>query len=83
MSRVGRSAELDRILRFRSEPDLSPDSQRTTLEVAVARHYKVLTSAGVQMPLLPAWRGLIDDTLRIEERGPVRGAVFDPRMVCR
>jgi hypothetical protein len=80
MSRADGSGELERLSRLRDELDIDPESLRSTLEVSLGRPLEGPDDRGrFQVPLTPAWRGLIDESLRLEEHG-ARGVVFDPRL---
>ncbi len=81
MSRADGSGELERLSRLRDELDIDPESLRSTLEVSLGRPLEGPDDRGrFQVPLTPAWRGLIDESLRLEEDGALRGVVFDPRL---
>jgi hypothetical protein len=81
MSRVDGSAELEQLGRLRDELDLSPESLRSTLEVSLGMPLDGPDDRmRFRVPLTPAWRGVIDETLRTKEHGPLRGVVFDPRL---
>lgn len=85
MSRVDGSSELAGLTALMEELDLSPDTLRTTLEVALG-----MPLAGpdnrmrFQVPRPASWRQVIDETLRatlgVGEHGPQRGVIFDPRL---
>jgi superfamily II DNA or RNA helicase len=81
MSRVDGSGELARLSSLREELDLSPESLRSTLEVALGLRLEGPDERmRFQVPLTPSWRSLIDETLRVGDRGQLRGVVFDPRL---
>lgn len=81
LSRVDGSAELARLSKLRDELDLSPETLHSTLEVALGRPLDGPDARGrFQIQLTPAWRGLINESLRVNERAPLRGVVFDPKL---
>src|SRR6202008_2865078 len=71
--------------------DLSPDTLRKTLDVALGLNFGRPRLDGpdgrgrfrLRQPLPPRWKGIIDDALRVERAGRDQGAlpavVFDPR----
>ncbi len=85
------AAEAQRVADFCREIDLSPDTLRRTLEVALGLDFGRPRLDGpdrqgrfrLRHPLPPQWKGIIDDALRIEGAGRGQGAlpamVFDPR----
>jgi hypothetical protein len=75
---------------FACHIDLSPETLKQTLEVALASGFGYPRLAGpdakgrmrLATPIPPRWQSLIDDTLRLERKGAAIGAlpaiVFDP-----
>lgn len=86
---VNGEAYAEQLQAFSQHIDLTPDTLRETLEVAmgVGMGYPRLTgpdAAGrmqLAQPIPMKWQALIDDTLRLERkgtRGPLPNLVFDP-----
>ena len=81
----------ERLVEFGNHIDLSPDTLRLTLEVAMASGFGYPRLDGpdpagrmrLSTPIPPRWQSLIDDTLRLERKGSGIGAlpaiVFDPQ----
>ena len=78
-------------MEFARHIDLSPETLRQTLEVALASGFGYPRLEGpdakgrmrLAAPIPPRWQSLIDDTLRLERKGASIGAlpalVFDPK----
>jgi len=79
------------LVEFARHIDLSPDTLKQTLEVALASGFGYPRLEGpdpkgrmrLATPIPPRWQSLIDDTLRLERKGASIGAlpafVFDPK----
>ena len=79
------------LVEFGHHIDLSPETLKQTLEVALASGFGYPRLDGpdakgrmrLSTPIPPRWQSLIDDTLRLERKGAAIGAlpaiVFDPR----
>jgi SNF2-related domain/Helicase conserved C-terminal domain len=84
-------AEVQRLTYLCRQIDLSPESLRKTLDVALGFNFGRPRLDGpdgrgrfrLRPPLAPQWKDIIDDTLRVERVGQDRGAlpavVFDPK----
>jgi len=81
--------EARKIAALGSDLDLSPDTLRDTLEVALGIGIGHPRLEGpdargrmqLARPLPPRWEPLIDDTLRLADRGgALPGLIFDPRL---
>ena len=78
--------EARRIEDLRAEADLSPDTLRETLDVAMGVGYGRPRLEGpdargrmrLKAPIPPSWQALIDDTVRLERTNALPGLVFDP-----
>ena len=79
------------LVEFGHHIDLTPETLKQTLEVALASGFGYPRLDGpdakgrmrLSTPIPPRWQSLIDDTLRLERKGAAIGAlpaiVFDPR----
>jgi superfamily II DNA or RNA helicase len=84
--------EVSRIVEFCRAIDLSPDTLRTTLDVALGINFGRPRLEGpdargrfrLRQPLPPQWSSIIDDSLRFSRAGAQQGALpavaFDPRV---
>lgn len=84
------AAESRRLAELCREIDLSPETLRKTLDVALGLHFGRPRLDGpdargrfrLRHPLPPQWKGIIDDALRLQGKGSNQGAlpavVFDP-----
>lgn len=78
--------EARRIEALRAEADLSPDTLRETLDVAMGVGHGRPRLEGpdgrgrmrLKAPIPPSWQALIDDTVRLERSNALPGLVFDP-----
>lgn len=87
--------ELARLAALCQAVDLSPETLRATLEVALGLGVGLPRLEGpdgrgrfrVSSPIPPAWVDAVDETLRLRsrtgERGPLRSVVFDPSLFVR
>src|SRR5260370_16931688 len=67
MSREDGSGELERLSHLRDELDIGPEALRSTLEVSLGRPLEGPDDRGrFQVPLTPAWRGLLHDSLPLK-----------------
>lgn len=85
------AAEAQRLTDLCRQIDLSPETLRKTLDVALGLNFGRPRLDGpdgrgrfrLRHPLPPRWKGIIDDALRLERAGRDQGAlpavVFDPR----
>jgi superfamily II DNA or RNA helicase len=85
------SAEAQRLMELCRQIDLSPETLRKTLDVALGLNFERPRLEGpdargrfrLRHPLPPQWNEIIDDTLRLRRGGRDQGAlpamVFDPR----
>lgn len=85
------SAEVQRLTDFCRQIDLSPETLRRTLDVALGFNFGRPRLDGpdgrgrfrLRPPLPPRWKDIIDDTLRIgragQEQGALPAVVFDPK----
>jgi superfamily II DNA or RNA helicase len=83
-------AEAERLDRFRREIDLSPDTLKRTLDVALGLNFGRPRLDGpdangrfrLRQPLPPQWTAIIDDSLRLgrsaRELGALPALAFDP-----
>jgi superfamily II DNA or RNA helicase len=84
-------AEVQRLIDLCCQIDLSPETLRKTLDVALGLNFGRPRLYGpdargrfqLQQPLPPRWKGIIDDALRIKGEGRAQGAlpavIFDQR----
>jgi ERCC4-related helicase len=82
--------EAEQLLALKRELDLSPDTLRTTLDVAMGGSIGSPRLEGpdgrgrisLRQPLSPAWSGIVNESLRLPTKGGSRGALpritFDP-----
>jgi superfamily II DNA or RNA helicase len=85
------NSDLLEIEQFKQEIDLSPETLRSTLEIALGMGVSKQNLEGpdeqgrlrLHLPLPPKWEPLIDDYLRLESKTGTKGAlpaiVFDPQ----
>ena len=88
--RDGGAEEHARLEALRAEVDLGPDTLRATLDLALG-----VGQPGLEGPdtngyfrlrgrLHPSWQAMVDDTLRLPQRGgALRALVFDPQRFIR
>lgn len=84
-------AEAARLVDLCRRLDLSPDTLRQTLDVALGLNFGRPRLEGpdgrgrfrLRQPVPPRWKGIVDDALRVDHSGRNQGAlpglVFDPR----
>ncbi|HOU55260.1 MAG TPA: DISARM system SNF2-like helicase DrmD [Myxococcota bacterium] len=89
------ASEAERISDFCRWIDLTPETLRQTLEVALGMNFGRPRLDGpdgrgrfrLRHPIPPSWQWIIDETLRIERSGRGQGAlpgiVFDPRIFVK